>query len=148
MTRLALRRRPAPDTLPLPLAAGLAALGLAAGALAGFLVGELWGPSATRAMRNRQQGPAAPRRSVAELVEAAHTALLGDAELAAARLDAVPVGRGALELHGWVPDRRARARALRLVRAAVPNAALVDCLRVRGEDDLALAVVDPDARSA
>jgi len=48
----------------------------------------------------------------------------------------VPVGRNALELHGWVPDRRARAAAARLVAGAVTVERLVNCLLVRGEDDL------------
>ncbi len=145
MTRIAVRRGPAPDPLDLPRTAGIIALGAAAGTLAGFLLGELWGPSATAAFRPT---PAPGRASLAELVHAAHDALLQDTELTSCRLEVVPVGRGALELHGWVPSRAARARALRLARAAVAECRLVDCLLVRGEDDLTSALADVDAASA
>lgn len=145
MTRLAVRRRRALAPLDLPRTAGTIAIGLVAGTLAGFLLGEWLGPSATSALR-----PTRPARgpSPAELVHAAQAAMLDDDELARADLEVVPVGRGAVELHGWVPSRRARARALRLVRAAVPDSRLVDCLLVRGEDDVEADPADSAVRSA
>jgi hypothetical protein len=52
-------------------------------------------------------------------------------------LELMAVGRNALELHGWVPSRRARVRALTAVREIVgPERPLVDRLLVAGEDDL------------
>ena len=55
-------------------------------------------------------------------------------------LDVIPVGPGRIELHGWVADRRSRARAARLVGDAVRADAIINCLLVHGEDDL------PDSR--
>ena len=133
MPRFAVRRRPSrPDGLA---AAGLVTAGLALGAALGFLVGELVGPRAARVTR-RGPGPAPEgERSVAELVHDAQSALDADVRLRDLQLEVVPVGRNALELHGWVPDRRARAAAGRLVAAAVTVERLVNCLLVRGEDD-------------
>lgn len=74
---------------------------------------------------------------MAELVHDAQSAIEADLSLRDLRLEVVPVGRDALELHGWVPDRRTRAAAARLVASAVPVQRLVNCLLVRGEDDLA-----------
>jgi hypothetical protein len=146
MTRLALRRRRAATTLDLPTTAGAVALGLAAGALAGFLLGELWGPTASRAIRR----PKRPVRtgSAATLVDAARTALGADPLVAASAIEVVPVGRSAIELHGWVPNRTTRARAIRHVREALPEASVIDCLLVHGEDDGALEAPHADIRSA
>lgn len=146
MTRLALRRRRAATSLDLPTTAGAVALGLLAGTVAGFLLGELWGPTASRAIR----APRAPARkgSVAALVEATHEALAVHPELAACTLEVVPVGRSAIELHGWVPGRTTRARALRVVREALPEAKVIDCLLVHGEDDDALAPPHAGIRTA
>jgi hypothetical protein len=146
MTRLALRRRPAATTPDLPATAGAVALGLAAGALAGFLLGELWGPTAARAIRAPKRK--AQQGSVAALVEATLEALAADPTVAACGLDAVPVGRRAVELHGWVPSRAIRARALRHVRDALPEASVIDCLLVHGEDDGAPEPLHADIRSA
>jgi len=146
MTRLALRRRRAATTLDLPTAAGAVALGLAAGTLAGFLLGELWGPTASRAIRTPKR--AAQKSSVAALVEATHEALAADPTVAACGLEVTPVGRRAVELHGWVPNRATRARALRHVREALPEASVIDCLLVHGEDDDALEPLHADIRSA
>ena len=146
MTRLALRRRRAATTLDLPTAAGAVALGLAAGALAGFLLGELWGPTASRAIRTPKRTPRTG--SAAALVDAAHLALGADEAVAASNLRVVPLGRSAIELHGWVPNRATRARAIRHVREALPEASVIDCLLVRGEDDGALEPPHADIRSA
>ena len=133
MPRLALRRRRSADTFPA--AAGAIAAGLAVGATLGFLLGELFGPTASRVIRTRRATPDdAP--SAASLVDLALTALDADLPLRAARLDVVPVGRQAIEIHGWVDDRRARSRAGRLVADAVAPAKVVNCLLVHGEDDL------------
>jgi hypothetical protein len=135
MARFTVRRRR--KTLPGGLAAaGLAAAGLAVGAALGFLAGELFGPRATRVVRTPKR-PAGPgKRSVAELVHDAQSALEADLTLRELQLEVVPVGRNALELHGWVPNRRTRAAAARLVASAVRVERLVNCLLVRGEDDL------------
>lgn len=136
MARFTVRRRR--ETHPPGLAAaGFAAAGLAVGAALGFLVGELLGPRATRVVRSPKRAVNPGKRSVAELVHDAQSAIEADLSLRDLRLEVVPVGRNALELHGWVPNRRTRAAAARLVAAAVPLRRLVNCLLVRGEDDLA-----------
>ena len=40
-----------------------------------------------------------------------------------------------MELHGWVPSRAARARAMRVAAAAAPDIDVTNRLSVRGEDD-------------
>jgi len=79
---------------------------------------------------------------VAELVHDALSALENDLLLREYHLDVVPIRRSALEIHGWVPDRQSRQRAQRLVAAAVRPAEVINCVLVRGEDDLAFDVVD------
>lgn len=134
MPRFAARRRPSrPDGLA---AAGFVTAGLALGAALGFLVGELVGPRAARVGRREGSSTPAGDRSVAELVHDAQSALDADVRLRGLQLEVVPVGRNALELHGWVPDRRARSIAARLVAEAVTVERLVNCVLVRGEDDL------------
>ncbi len=148
MTRLAVRRRRSTPPLTLPQTAGMITLGLAVGTAVGFLISELWGPSASHPLAPARAPRSPDRTSIAERVQAAHEALLVDAEVSACDIDVVPVGRDALEIHGWVPTRQARARALRLVRAAVGESRLIDSLRVRGEDDVAESDAPTDVRSA
>ena len=139
MPRPALRRRrPAASTQA---TLGAVALGLALGATAGFLLGELFSGAATRALRGAPRPPPAAG-SVAELVHDALSALENDLLLREYHLDVVPIRRSALEIHGWVPDRQSRQRAQRLVTAAVLPAEVINCILVRGEDDLAFDVVD------
>lgn len=139
MPRLALQhRRPTPSA---PATIGAVTFGLAAGATLGFLLGQLFGGTATRALRGTaRQTPL--RGSVAELVHDALSTLESDLFLRECHLDVVPVRRFALEIHGWVPDRRSRLRALRLVGEAVRPAEVIDCILVRGEDDLAFDLID------
>lgn len=148
MIRLAVRRRRPSATLTLPQTAGILGLGLATGTVLGFLLSQLWGPSAPYPLAPARPPRRPARPSIAERVQAAHEALLLDAEASTCDLDVVPVGRTALELHGWVPSRQARARALRLVREAIGESRLIDALRVRGEDDVAEIDTPTDVRSA
>ncbi|HEX3927108.1 MAG TPA: hypothetical protein VHW65_03855 [Gemmatimonadales bacterium] len=132
MARIAVRRRRASDADRAPLAVGVIIAGLAVGAAAGFLLGELAGPVAAAAIRRRET---VARRSMAELVHDAQSALDADIQLRACALDVIPVRRGRIELHGWVADRASRARAGRLVADALPADTVVNCLLVRGEDE-------------
>jgi hypothetical protein len=116
-------------------------VGLALGAAAGFLLGEFFSGAATRALRGAPR-PSQAAGSVAELVHDALSALENDLLLREFRLDVVPIRRTALEIHGWVPDRASRLRAQRLVAAAVHPADVINCILVRGEDDLAFDVDD------
>jgi hypothetical protein len=136
MARIAVRHRPRAEGISATAATGLAAAGLALGATLGFLAGEFFGPRTTRAVRQTLRPVSRTAPSVAELVHDAQAALDTDVRLRELHLQVLPVGRDALELHGWVPDRRARALAGRLVAEAVTVNRLINCLLVRGEDDL------------
>ncbi len=129
MRRLAVRRRPAVD--PSTVALGAAA-GFAAGALLGFVLGEMAGPVYRAPRPNAVRGD----RAVSQRVQTAQRALDDDLLLHDAHLEVVPAGRGRLELHGWVPDRPARARAGRLAAEAVPDRTVINCVLVHGEDDV------------
>lgn len=86
---------------------------------------------------------------MAELVHDALAVLENDIMLRECHLDVVPVRRFALEIHGWVPDRKSRQRAQRLVADAVRGAEIINCILVRGEDDLAFDLIeDSDALPA
>ncbi len=137
MARIAVRHRPRAEGISVTTATGLAAAGLALGATLGFLVGELYGPQTTRAVRQKLRPTRRSTPSVAELVHDAQTALDADVRLRELKLRVLPVGRDALELHGWVPDRKSRAFAGKLVAESVTVGRLINCLLVRGEDDLA-----------
>lgn len=132
MARIAVRRAAANSTPP---AAGTILLGLGLGVLLGFLLGELGGPVAARAIKRRGRGTADPQHPVSELVRRAQSVLDDDVVLHDCHLQVLAVGRGRIELHGWVSDRRSRARAAHLVGDAVQADAIINCLQVHGEDD-------------
>jgi hypothetical protein len=113
------------------MAVGVAA-GFAAGALLGFVLGEMAAP----AHRTRHRARAPGDRDVPQRVRAAQHALDADLLLHEAQLEVIPAGRGRLELHGWVPDRAARARAGRVAAEAVPDRLVINCVLVHGEDDV------------
>ncbi len=127
MSRLLVRRVASRPSLTAP-----ALLGLALGAVAGFVTSELWGPVTTRVLERPRPGT---RRSMAGLVHDAQAALAADPQLGALMIDVLPVSRQRVELHGWVPARSLRARAHRIACAAVGADAIVNCILVRGEDD-------------
>jgi hypothetical protein len=113
---------------------GVVVAGLGLGLAVGFILGELAGPLAARTIR-RRGGGTVPRPAVADLVRRAEHALTLDPSLGALELDVVAVRSGAVELHGWVTDRPMRVQVLRRVTEAIHPAAVIDCLRVTGEDD-------------
>lgn len=135
MSRVIVRRHGSPRRS----LAGPALLGLALGALAGFVLGELYGPAAERALTTPRRRS---RATLAELVHDAQEALAADADLAGLALSILPVNRQTVEVHGWVPSRSLRTRAHRLVRDAIGADAVVNCLLVRGEDDAAPPTLD------
>jgi len=113
------------------------------GVALGFILGELAGPAARRALRRREseEGDEAPRGSLAA---DAQSVLDDDVLLRDCDLKVIAVGRTRIELHGSVSDRRSRARAAHLVGDAVEADAIINCLLVRGEDDLVAALDDSD----
>ena len=113
--------------------------GLLAAAVAGLGLGLLLGLAAGELLTGVKLRP--PRRRRAPGSDSLGTkirrALRADPSLAPLRFKVLEVGRHAVELHGWVPSRLERSRALRLARqAAEPGIDIVDCLLVHGEDDL------------
>jgi hypothetical protein len=124
--------------------AGTTFLGFALGAVAGWALGELLSPAA---VREALTAPARRAPSMAELVRDAQGALVGDPLLEGMTLEILPVSRQRVELHGWVPTRRLRAHAYRVACEAVGTEAVINCLLVRGEDDVADSDA-PDALSA
>ena len=137
MARIIVRR--APLNQP-PIPGGAVILGLGLGVAAGFVLGELLGPAPGRVLTGAMRPAAASDPSLRILVEQARAVLEGDLMLRDCGLDVIPIGQGRIELHGWVADRRSRARAARLVGDAVRAEAIINCLLVHGEDDL------PDTR--
>jgi hypothetical protein len=115
---------------------GAVMLGLGLGVAVGFVLGELLGPVPARAIPGTIRPPAASDSSVRVLADRARAVLDGDLMLRDCGLEVIPIGPGRIELHGWVDDRRSRARAGRLVGDAVRADAIINCLLVRGEDDL------------
>jgi hypothetical protein len=137
MARIAVRHVATTRGPSLP---GTILLGLGIGVVAGFLAGELLGPAASRAINPVFPVTTRPSRGtgpVARLVANAQAVLDDDVVLRECHLEVLAVGPGRIELHGWVPDRRSRARAGQLVSDAVAADAIINRLQVHGEDDLA-----------
>lgn len=76
--------------------------------------------------------PPTPREAAGRIKEA----LSADESLQDLEFEVLPAGPGRVELHGWAPNRRARARAQRLAASAAPGTEVTNRFRVRGEDDL------------
>jgi hypothetical protein len=127
MPRLLVRR-----AAPRPSRTAPALLGLALGAVAGFVASEVWGPLATQVLPKVR-----PRtnRSMAALVHDAQAALAADPQLRDLVIDVLPVSRQRVELHGWVSARSLRSHAHRVACTAVGADAIVNCILVHGEDD-------------
>ena len=116
----------------------LVAAGLLAGVAAGFgfraLVGRLDRQRVRDAVAEwtgRHTVPATGRA----IGQRIHEALAADATIGGLGLETVPVGPGRVELHGWVPTRAARARAIRLASEAVAGTEVVNRLVAPDEDD-------------
>lgn len=129
-------------------------VGAAVGLAAGFATGEWLGPMdrkrATAKFRSLAGGATdrAPAPSGSSALRAVAAALAQDPELAELELAVVTAGPGAVELHGWVPSRRLRARAARLAAAAPGIESLLNCLLVRGEDDADIPAFDSNDQLA
>ena len=122
--------------------------GLTLGFAAGFLLRGVVGAvdrQRLRTLREEITGEYPGGRPLARAAATAvQNALSRDRTLADISFHVVPVGRGHVELHGWVPTRAARARAITVAAAAAPDVEVTNRLSVRGEDDLKPAQ-PPDA---
>ena len=117
-------------------------LGVGAGLVAGFALSE-WiggvsppacgGPPGGCARRPRRGSPPPPRPARSRRRSRAEPRLAGLA------IEVVAVGRGVVELRGWVPTRTARTIAGRTALAAPGIESVINSILVRGEDDQALA---------
>jgi hypothetical protein len=122
-------------------------VGTSLGLAAGYLAAELAAPLKTGSPRRRSSTPRRPP-SGTSLADLARAALAEDPALRELGIEALPASAGVVELHGWVPDRRVRARAGRVVAATVAIREVVNCLLVHGEDDLGMNHLDGTHQSA
>jgi len=134
------------------LTGALVALGFGSGLAAGFLMGTLFGTGGHRRVgrivRSASRPPNIPERRTV-LLDRVRAALGTDPDLRGQHFELLAVGRSGVELRGWVDSRAARARALRVAKAAAGGEPIVNRLLVRGEDDAQVALVRDDApRSA
>ncbi len=127
---------------------GIAGLGL--GLVAGALLAEWIGavdPARFRRAVGQLRIPVGPARvtptGATAAVAAAQSALERNEELAALKLEVRRIGRGVVELRGWVPSRALRARAARAILAVPGIESVVNNVLVRGEDDEPPSVVIP-----
>ena len=138
MRRLSVRHSREDGTLT-PVLAGLT-LGFAVGFL---LRGAVGGVDRRRLQTLREEITGAypvARRPAGAAAAAVRNALERDPALSEIVFTVPPVGRGHVELHGWVPSRALRARAMRVAAAAAPDVDVTNRLSVRGEDDLEPAI--------
>lgn len=127
----------------------LVTAGALAGALAGValrtLVGRVDRRQVDRAVATitGQHARPATGRAVGRRIE---EALAADGATARLAFEVVPVGPGHVELHGWVPTRAVRARAILVAADAVPGVDVTNRLQVEAED--AGAAAPPQAPPA
>ncbi len=114
------------------------ALGVGSGLLAAIALSEWVGDvNAGRVRRAagklRENEPA--RLTASASVRAVEVALGAEARLAGLTIEVRAVGRGAVELRGWVPSRSIRTIAGRTALAVPGIESVINSLLVRGEDD-------------
>jgi hypothetical protein len=113
-------------------------LGLGAGLVAGFGLSEWVGGVSSLRMRRaarRLREPSRARLTTAASAGAVDAALKAEARLAGISVEILAVGRGVVELRGWVPSRTMRTLACRTALAAPGIESVINSLLVRGEDD-------------
>jgi len=119
---------------------GWSVVGFGAGLAAGlFAAGRLGRVTRGRIRNEVRAFGARSATSLGALAEAVTAALRSDAMLAPHRLSAIAVTGGTVELVGWVADRPARARAMRVANAVPGLDGVINGILVHGEDDLSRA---------
>ncbi len=120
-------------------------VGAVVGVAAGFAAAEWLGPAAKRRARaagGEDGDDGLPALRPGEATRAARLTLGADPDLAPLDLEVLAAGPGIVELHGWVPERRLRARAVRLLAGTPGIHTVINCLLVHGEDDAELSLSD------
>lgn len=113
-------------------------IGVGTGLVAGFALSEwVGGVNPTRFRRAAQRlGQTAPTRvTPAASARAVDAALRAQPRLAGFTIEVMAVGRGTVELRGWVTDRGARTLAARVAGAVPGIDTVINSILVRGEDD-------------
>ena len=116
-----------------------AGLGLGTGLVAGFTLSEWIGgvsPGRMRGVARRLRQPTPARLTTSATAQAVNAALKAESRLAGITVEVQAVGRGIIELRGWVPSRAVRTLAGRTALAAPGIESVINSLLVRGEDDL------------
>ena len=112
--------------------------GVGTGLVAGFALSEWVGgvnPKRFRRAAERLGQTARSRVTAAGAARAVDGALRAEPRLAGFSIEVTAVGRGTVELRGWVTTRGARTLAAR-VACAVPGIdTVINSILVRGEDD-------------
>ena len=126
-------------------------VGLATGLVAGAVAGAWLRPdpdAATQLKEGVKAEPAAKPLRVGDASRVILERLRDDTALSRIDFEVLPIGPGAIELHGWVGSRAERARAARIA-AGVPGVTnLINSLLVHGEDDYPTPVLDADDQPA
>jgi hypothetical protein len=115
-----------------------AGLGVGAGLVAGFTLSEWIGGVSSSRMRGvarRLRQPTPARLTTSASARAVDAALSAESRLAGVNVEVLAVGRGVIELRGWVPSRAVRTLAGRTALAAPGIESVINSLLVRGEDD-------------
>jgi BON domain len=122
---------------------GWTVAGFGVGLLAGAVVAAMTGRGAPARVRRAITGWGRPPRSAPGITGGVRDvrAALDQSELRHFGIEIIPVRTGVVELHGWVPTRAIRARAVRLAIAVAGIERVINGLLVQGEDDKGLKPV-------
>ena len=114
-------------------------LGLGTGLIAGLVLSE-WAGGVDRGrvgrIARRLRNDPLPHLNASASVRAVQAALQAEPRLEGVGVETIAVGRGVVELRGWVPSRAARALAGRTALAVSGIASVINSVQVHGEDDL------------
>ena len=114
------------------------ALGVGGGLLAAIALSEWIGEvnaGRVRRVADKLRENEPTRLTASASVRAVEVALGADPRLANLTIEAREVGRGAVELRGWVPSRSVRTIAGRTALAVPGIESVINSILVRGEDD-------------
>lgn len=122
---------------------GWTVAGFGAGLLAGAALAALMGRGTRARIRRAVSGwssTPAPAPNITAGVRDVRAAL-DQTDMRHFGIEIIPVRTGVVELHGWVPTRAIRARAVRLAISVPGIERVINGLLVQGEDDKGLKPV-------